>query len=129
MIRAGLEGASSSDTVDDRFFEGTQSLRHMEPEHLSSLPREGHVPSPQEESSPRSGSTFYSLGLTRAAGGVTSGVGAERRHRGRDSLRSLGSYPLLAAGRGKVRGTSYCPQAYPAFLFGGEELEALRPQA
>jgi hypothetical protein len=34
-----------------------RSLRHMEPEHLSSLPREGHVPSPQEESSPRSGST------------------------------------------------------------------------
>ena len=47
-----------------------RSLRHMEPEHLSSLPREGHVPSPQEESSPRSGSTYCSLGFTRSAGGV-----------------------------------------------------------
>ena len=58
-----------------------RSLRHMEPEHLSSLPREGHVPSPQEESSPRSGSTYCSLGFTRSAGGVY-GAGAERRHMG-----------------------------------------------
>jgi hypothetical protein len=33
------------------------SLRHMEPEHLISPPCERHVPQPQEERTPRSGST------------------------------------------------------------------------
>jgi hypothetical protein len=42
-----LEGTSLRDTVEKLSRES--SLRHMEPEHLSSLPREGHVPAPQGE--------------------------------------------------------------------------------
>jgi hypothetical protein len=49
-----LEGASPSDTVGS--VSRDASLRQMEPEHLI-LPREGHVPWPQEERPPRSGST------------------------------------------------------------------------
>jgi hypothetical protein len=76
--------------VGEAVFEGT-SLRHMEPEHLSSPPREGHVPSPQEERA------TLRLHLSAAEGARYnpasdgySSFGAERRM-GRDSLWSLGS--------------------------------------
>jgi hypothetical protein len=44
---------------------------------------------------------------------------------GYEAVRVPGS---LARGE-RYGGRLHCPQAYPAFLFGGRELEGLRPQA
>ena len=64
----------------------------MEPEQPHLSPREGHVPSPQEEWPPRSGSAYYTLRRrlpTPRRGVYISRAGAERSQRGRDSLTAV----------------------------------------
>jgi hypothetical protein len=62
---------------------------------------------------PRSGSTYHNLGhrFARAARGVTSGVGAERRHRG-ERLTAVAR--LLSVARHEQ---VHEPPAYPRTVF------------